>query len=461
MLSRILFVLRFAATVLMCCGSAVRAETPFFKIGVATVEITPQERMMLVGYAARTEPFKGVAQPLFAKAIAFEDATGTRALLLTTDLIGFHQELGNEIAEMAAMELGIARERLMLSSSHTHTGPLLYRSRLSMYDLSEEQVQTLARYVAFLKKALLEVMKMSLENLAQAAVSFGNGEAHLGVNRRVFTPSGVNFGINPDGPVDPCVPVLVASDPNGSCRAVLFGYACHGTTLTKDDYFQVCGDYMGFAQAYLEQSQSGMTSLFVAGCGGDTNPNPRGTLAMARLHGLELAGAVARVLNGERKSVSGPLRCSYRTVALPFAAIPSGDVFRERLGSENRHVVRHARHFLDILERGEAIPTSHPYPIQVWQFGNDLTLVALGGEVVADYAIRLQRELGDADLWTIGYANDVCGYIGSARILYEGGYEADQSTIYYTLPTRWDYMVEEIIVAAVREAVTELRQEAQ
>ena len=257
--------------------------------------------------------------------------------------------------------------------------------------------------------------------------------------------------------MDNQVPVLAVSDTNGNHKAVLFGFACHGTTLKKDDYYKVCGDYMGFAREYLELSQPGITSLFVAGCGADINPYPRGTLQLARLHGLQLAGTIAEVIRLDRTPVDGPLHCSFRIADLPYGKIPSEKEFRERLNSENPHIQRHAKHFLGILERGEKIPETYPYPIQVWQFGQDLTIVALGGEVVVDYAIRLKRELCIMNLWTIAYANDVCGYIGSARTLYEGGYEADDSTIYYTLPTRWDYSVEEIIISTVKEMVKEIK----
>lgn len=423
------------------------------KIGIATVDITPKSSIMLVGYASRTEPSTGVVHQIYAKAIAFEDAIGAKAVLVTTDLIGLHRELTGELSKRVQDEYGIPRERLMFTSSHTHTAPLLHRSNLRMYDLSKKEREKIVDYTDFLNKALFKVIQKSLLALSSGSLTFGKGEAHFAMNRRVFSPGKVKIGENPDGPVDTEVPVLAVWDKNGNQKAVLFGYACHGTTLKKDDYYQICGDYMGFAQEYLQLAQPGITSLFVAGCGADINPHPRGTLNDARLHGLNLAGAVANVLSKDMEPVYGPLRCAFRHVNLAFAKLPSMDEFRDRLNSDNPHVRRHARHFLDILEKGKKISNTYPYPIQVWQFGNDLTLIALGGEVVVDYAFRLRRELKTENLWTIAYANDVCGYIGSARILYEGGYEADTSTIYYTLPARWDYDVEERIVSAVKEMV--------
>ncbi len=425
------------------------------RTGVASVDITPKEPIRLAGYAARIESSRGAIHPIFAKSIAFEDSAGTLAVLLTADIIGFTGDLSEEIATRVEKQFGIPRSNLMITASHTHTAPLLEKAYSTMSDLSLDQAKTISRYTRFLKEALVRIVDQSLQNLAPARLAFGTGEAHIAVNRRSFTPKGVVIGIDPDGPVDPRVLTMSASDSIGNFKAVLFGYACHGTSLAKDDYTRVCGDYMGFARECLETSQPGIMGLYVAGCGADLNPYPRGKLNDARLHGLRLAGAVAEALKPGMIPVRDPIRCAFKTVQLPFASVPSAADFQKRLENENPSVRRHARYFLDKLEKGEKIPATYAYPIQVWRFGDDLTLVALGGEVVVDYARRLRRELNIVNLWTIAYANDVCGYIGTARTLYEGGYEADQSAIYYALPSRWDFSIEEKIISTVKEMVAE------
>jgi hypothetical protein len=96
--------------------------------------------------------------------------------------------------------------------------------------------------------------------------------------------------------------------------------------------------------------------------------------------------------------------------------------------------------------------------VQAWQLGDQLTWVALGGEVVVDYATRLKRELGrDRPLWVAGYANDVMAYIPSLRVLKEGGYEGDTSMIPYGMPSKWGPAIEEKIVTKVHELVKEVR----
>jgi hypothetical protein len=423
------------------------------KVGMASIDITPTESIMLVGYAARTEPSKGIIHPIFARALAFEDSVGKRMVLLTADLIGFSRELSTEISTQVEKEFNIPREGLIFSSSHTHTAPLLNVLKLQMYELTEIQQKIVNNYTQSLKDAILKAIQLAIQNLASANLTFNTGQTEIGINRRAFTAGGVVIGTNPDGPVDTQVPVLAISDTNRHLKGVLFGYTCHGTSLGGDDYYLVCGDYMGFAREFLELSQTNITTFFVPGCGADINPYPRGTLNRARLHGLRLAGAVAEALKPDMIPIQGPVQCLFKTVELPFANIPSATEFKKRLKNENLHVRRHARYFLDKMEKEKTISATYPYPIQVWQFGKDLTLVALGGEVVVDYARRLKRELGHLNLWTIANTNDDCGYIGSARTLYEGGYEADNSTIYYFLPSRWAFNVEDIIISTVKEMI--------
>src|SRR5262249_37767531 len=67
--------------------------------------------------------------------------------------------------------------------------------------------------------------------------------------------------------------------------------------------------------------------------------------------------------------------------------------------------------------------THYTCPVTVWQFGGDLTLVGLSGEVVVDYVTELVKGLGPNRLGVAADCNDVFGYLPSARVLGEGGYE--------------------------------------
>jgi hypothetical protein len=408
------------------------------------------------GYAGRKHPSEGVDLPLSAKALVLQHGKETPLLLITADIIGFPRAVAETIASRVEKEAQLPRENILLVGSHTHTGPVIAGSLTGMYALEPKDAETVEKYREKLQDQILVAVRAALKDRSPARLSFGRSKAGVAINRRVFRSTGVNFGANPDGVVDPEVPVLRIDGPDGKVRAIIFGYACHCTTL-GGDYYRISGDWAGFAQDYLERAHPGATALFVTGCGGDANPEPRGQLDFARQHGLEIAGAVCQVLKGPRTPIEGTFRASFDRVNLPFAPVPSRAEYAKRLEDKSVYVRRHAKQQLDVLDSGGQLPTSYPCPVQAWQLGKDLTLVGLGGEVVADYSLRLKREIKGGNLWVAGYCNDVFAYVPSVRILLEGGYEADFNLIYYGLPTRFSNDVEEILVKAAKRQVEKVR----
>jgi hypothetical protein len=138
-------------------------------------------------------------------------------------------------------------------------------------------------------------------------------------------------------------------------------------------------------------------------------------------------------------------------VSLDFAAIPSRADLLQAEKKPNPYEKRHASRLLEELEKNGRLRTSYPCPVQVIRFGNDLVLVALGGEVVVDYSLRLKRELAGPAVWVAGYSNDVFAYVPSVRVLKEGGYEAADAVTYSSLPSRFAPSIEDRIIGKVRE----------
>ena len=243
------------------------------------------------------------------------------------------------------------------------------------------------------------------------------------MNRREFRDTGVVLGANPRGPVDRTVPVLridSAAD-EGKPIAVVFGYACHNTTIPSK-YLGVSGDYAGHAKAYVRQQFPGAAALFIAGCGGDADPYPRQHMEDAAAHGEELGKEVCRVLGTKLQPVRGPLTCAQVTADLPLQT-PTREELNQIVKTGPSLSKPPARQMLATLDAGRPLPGAYAVPVGAWQFGNDLTLVALPDEVVVEYVQRLTDALGPMRLWVAGYCNEVTGYIPSKRILREGGYE--------------------------------------
>jgi hypothetical protein len=437
-------------------SSPARAPGEDWKAGVAVKAITPTESMWMAGYGNRNKPSEGKLTELYVKALALQDPAGGKLVLLTSDLVGISRDLSEAVVAEVHKRTGLPRERLMLTVSHTHCGPVLARSLQDMYDMPESERAKIAPYTAKVRGWMVETIVQALDNLKPARLSIGKGTARFAVNRRKPTDKGFTNDANPGGPVDHDVPVLRVDSPDGSLRAVVMGYACHNTTL---QFYQWCGDYAGFAQMYLEEKHPGATALFFSGCGADANPLPRSKVELCQKYGHDLADAVESVLASKLTPIQGNSAARYATIALPFDEMPSKDKLNADLLSKQYTVRTRAQRLLKTLkEEGKLEDQYRYYPVQVWRLGDQLTWVALGGEVVVDYSLRLKKELGsNPTLWVTAYANDVMAYIPSARVLKEGGYEGDTSMIPYGLPTKWGPPIEEKIVAKVQELVKEVR----
>ncbi len=189
--------------------------------------------------------------------------------------------------------------------------------------------------------------------------------------------------------------------------------------------------------------------MFVAGCGADQNPLPRGTIELAESYGRQLAESVERVLAGPLRPVFGPLTSSDDEIDPDFARIPAREQLETEAQSKDLPLANRAKMLLKKIETQGSLAPIYPYPVEVWRLG-ELTWVFLGGEVVVDYSLRIKRSLGSSHTWVSGYCNDVMAYIPSLRVLKEGGYEGGGAMVYYGLPSPWSETVEEKIIDAVR-----------
>lgn len=383
------------------------------------------------GYASRVHPSEGAIEDLWAKALAIDDGKGGRLVIVTTDLIGLPRVISDVVAARVLKQNGLERSRLLLNSSHTHTGPVLRDNLAVMYDLTPENARTIQEYSQKLTDDLVRIIGEAIGNLKTAKVEYGVGEAGFAMNRREVTPNGVKLGVNPKGPMDHSVPVLRVTAADGTLLAILVGYACHNTTLTGE-FYRLSGDYAGFAQAELENSHPGATAMFLMLCGGDQNPNPRSTLEIAKQHGKELAASADKVLNGKLTALQGPIKAAFQLTELPLQ-LHTRETFEAMKDDKNIYKKRLAATMLKAYDERRA-PRAVSYPVQAVRFGKDLTILALGGEVVIDYDLRAKREFPKANLIVAGYSNDVMCYIPSKRVLGEGGYEAIDSMVYYGQP---------------------------
>jgi hypothetical protein len=174
---------------------------------------------------------------------------------------------------------------------------------------------------------------------------------------------------------------------------------------------------------------------------------------------VELAGAVIGVLNRPMRPVSGALKLAYAEVDLPLEGPPGREKMEKDAKSDDVYLRNRANAYLKSLSEGKSVPDAVKLPLSAVRIGDDLTFVAMGGEVVVDYAMRFKRLFAMDNPWLIGYAYEVPCYIPSVRILKEGGYEAESSLIYYGIYGPFRANIEGILIRKMTELVGRVRKQ--
>ena len=428
-----------------------------WQVGTARAKITPQKTFWQAGFASRTKPAEGTLHDLWVKVLALEDGRQQRAIIITTDLVGYPKQVADAVCDQIAQQCGLRRSQIMLTCSHTHCGPVLAGALPDVYPLDDRQRALIAEYTPILEQTIIKTAAAAFTHMAPARLAVGLGECGFAVNRRNNVekqlPEVLAAHQPLKGPVDHSVPVLAVRGADGRLRAVLFLYACHNTVLTTSLLYS--GDYAGFAQLALEEKHPDCLAMFTIGCGADQNGLPRGTVEIGRKYGTALAHSVDAVLAGPMKPVAASLHTDLEIIRLPFEGPLSVEELRAAT-TKDGFLGRCARGALERLEvlqaQGKTLPDPYPYPVQVWRLGGDQLFVALGGEVVVDYALSLKAKYGP-NAWILGYANDVMGYIPSHRVWAEGGYESGALNVYGIPAEHWCHDIETRIKAEIERLV--------
>ena len=464
--------MKLILAILLLLGLGIRAAEPAWKAGLAVTDITPTDAQWMSGYGGRNRPADGKLHPLFIKVLALEDGAGHRAIVMSSDLLGIPQTIYDRTCDALKQRFGFERAQIMLHASHSHCTPVL---RGALYDaytaMPASQHPVIERYSEELEGKIVDTVARAVAALAPARLAAGQGVTRFAVNRRNNPEASVARLREQNalkGPSDHSVPVLAVSDAKGALKAVVFGYACHNTTLS---FYQWAGDYAGFAQIALERNHPGVAAMFFSGCGADQNPLPRRDVFVAQRYGEMLAAAVEEVLLQNPTPLAPTLQTAHELADLQFGEAPTAAELEKLTvvpaGKQPTTMSRWATRLLAELKAGKPLARSYPYPVQAWQLGGKQLWIALGGEVVVDYALRFKAEFGSAT-WIAGYANDVMAYIPSARVLNEdkpapvgrSGYEGNTSMYVYGQPAhRWAEDVEHRIAQSVQRVVRQVKGE--
>ncbi len=426
-----------------------------WSVGVAKLSITPQSPMPMAGYASRGAAHaEGTLDELWVKTLILEDEHGTQAAVITLDVCGIDRDLAQQAVASVSSATGIDKERILISVSHTHSGPVIASNLRPMHYaiFGPSDRQAVDAYSQELVQRTVRCALTAFNDRRPSQLAHATGQATFAVNRRNNPENEVpklREAGQLRGPVDHDVPVLSVKQ-DGKLVAVLFGYACHCTTLSGMLW---SGDYAGFAQQELEAAQPGSIAMFWAGCGGDQNPIPRRSVELAKDYGKQLAAAVQSALVGPLTPITPQLATSYQEIDLPFGSLPGTSQLQADALSDNVYTAARAQHLLKQIDDGTPLSATYPYPIACWKLGRQVELISLGGEVVVDYALAIKSaNHSPAEPWVMAYAHDVMAYIPSRRVLAEGGYEGGGAMVYYGLPAAWAPEIERLILSEVERA---------
>jgi len=429
---------------LTAMASGIPQSPPSILVGTAKVDLSPRDPVRLMGYAARanTPAPSQVAQRLYARALAIGEGTNA-SVVVTLDNCILPAGVAETIRSRLVTSAGLSRDRIALTVTHTHSAPCLTGAAPNIFaqEIPADDQARIDAYTRFFVESTVEAVREALVHRKAAHLAWGQGRVDFAQNRRT-----------PGGPTDPALPVLRATADDGNLLAVLTSYACHCTTLSGD-FNASHGDWAGVAAASIEAGHPGAVGLVAIGCGADSNPAPRGTLALAEQHGRSLATEVERLIRLPLEPLHTAPECRLETISLPYQAHFTREQWQQR-AAQPGIVGFHARRWIERLDQGQSPAATLPYPVQTFSFSTNLAMVFLGGEVVVDYALRLKSELDPRRLWINAYANEVPGYIPSKRILSEGGYEAESSLWYYDRPQRFDPALEDRIIEAVHRQLS-------
>lgn len=424
-----------------------------WQIGIGKAIITPQNGVWLAGYGRKRVAY-GKIHDIWAKVIALKDKNGQRVVMVTTDHMGMSKTIYERLFKTVQQRFQIERSQFMLTFSHNHCGPCLEDDLVDYYPSDQQQKHLVTEYTAWMETQIIAAVDEALGSWQSCELLQGEGKCTFAVNRRdnkeAEVPERLASGIPLKGAVDHYVPVLAAKAPGGHYLALLFGYACHPTTL---DFNTWCGDYPGFAQINLESNHSGTAAMFFNACGGDQNPLPRRKLELCEKYGKMLSDAVEEVLESKMEPISSQLTQAFSFVDLEYEEMISMEKLTPIAHGNRPLQARWANRMIGKIKDGETFSNTYPFPVQAWKMGNELLFIGMGGEAVVDYSLRFKQEFSTTT-WVCGYANYMAAYIPSRRVWEEGGYEGGPHLDEYGHPAwKWKGDIEDRIAGTVHNVV--------
>ncbi len=397
------------------------AETHNLRVGVAKVDITPKDLTGLIGVVNR--PFQGVHDPLFVRALVFDNGVNTSAIVeIDIAEIGDTMPLRQRISK----ELGIPADHLMIAATHDHSAP---RSGPVTPGTSSVQGRPYGT-PAFVKQvddAIVEALRQAKGSLQPARVGIGTGKVDVSVQRMIYTTTrGWQSNTDEDGRSDKTVWVLKFDTPAGVPIAILMNYAVHSNVMAGVPDNKITGDLAGMAERYVErQYQDKVVALFAMGAAADEYPkfnfrqgDKTDPYEASEVLGNMLGGEVVAVANRiTRMTPVANIEAAERIVPCemyvpppaPPRAAGAGGQGGPPGGGPQAQQPRPADLPPEVpVKPGDKLDI-HMSLIRI----NQIAITSVSGEVGSDILLHLKKESPFANTLMITLVNDRVGYIPS------------------------------------------------
>jgi hypothetical protein len=360
------------------------------QVGAAKIKITPTTPIPMSGYGGRNDPFKGVHDDLYARAIVFSDGVN-KAATITCELVGLSNDFWDQLTTRIEKEIGIKKDFILLSCIHTHSGPTT-----NVY--GDGKTPEVAAYVEDLKGKLVDAVKQANANLADAKIGAGKGECLMNMSRRAMDGKGnVTLGLNPYAACDHEVGVIRIDDKSDNHIALLVNWPCHAVVLGPRNY-QITNDWPGAASKFVEKGLGEkVIAPIIIGASGDINPlygphidfENNNSYAFGKdAIGEDLANVSMAVMKDIKTSPAASISAVQRVISLTA---------KERDNSRG-------------LQPGRKDDGTLKVRLSAVKIGN-IVLTGVSGEVFNQISVQMRKQSPFKNTFMITHCNGSSGYL--------------------------------------------------
>lgn len=375
------------------------------KFSIFKESITPDWPIRLEGFRERISPNEGIYDDIYTMALLLDDGN-KKVLLITIDVCLLDSYFPSVIKKRINETYGLDEDNIVIHAIHTHAAPITF---LGNFEKGTPEHDSILRFLKLLEQKIMICAGNCMSGLKEGYIEMGTGKTYIGMSRRQKKPEGIKIGPNPEEEIDRQVYALTIKNSSGKVEAIVFSCPCHPVVLYYDNMY-ISADFPGAARAQIEKKYPGVAAMFLQGDGADINPavlvagdKYRKTHYSDVLFiGKVLANDVDNILQKEMKKLDVSIDLCSDKILLPLKDNPS---------KENKPDIRQ-----DIVQ-GEI-------QANLVKLSEDFRLVMLDGEICNQLGVRIKELFTRGDTMVLGYVNGCIGYLPTAKILQEGGYES-------------------------------------